>query len=57
MRGFIFGFFTALALIATAAEAGIISHVVAYSVGKSAGKKEAVKQNPCDEQKKSGGVE
>lgn len=41
---FVLGLITGLCLASVAANAGIISHVAAYEVGKSVGKGEA---NPC----------
>lgn len=46
MRNFILGLIAGLALSATTANAGIISHVIAYQMGKSDGKEEA-KPIPC----------
>lgn len=47
MRNFILGLIAGLSLMAFSANAGIISHVVAYKIGQSSGKKQVQQDCIC----------
>ena len=57
MRNFIIGMLVGVALsLGAMSNAGVISHVAAYEIGKHAGKKQAGADCPCPDAKK-GAVE